>query len=750
MKEAPLPPDESVRLSTLYALSILDTPPEARFDRITRLAMRLFDVPIALITLVDAERQWFKSCQGLDVSETPRGISFCGHAILEDRALVVSDALLDERFADNPLVTGEPHIRFYAGFPITAPNGSRLGTFCIIDRRPRHLNQEQLDTLRDMAVWAQDELYNAELARAFQLSQQNASLRAEIADRIRAEQALREIAVALENAVEGIARLDAEGRYSTVNKAYADIIGSTPEDLIGAEWSITVHPDDLGLAKAAYQRMRASGKSEVEVRGLRKNGSVFYKHIVMVGTYDEQNKLIGHYCFMHDITQRKQAEARLEHLALYDPLTGLPNRKLLDDRLQQVLSEADREGHMVALLFIDLDHFKHINDSFGHGMGDRLLRAVADRFSAGLRAGDTIARLGGDEFAVVLPNIRHVDEVAGIVRKIQALLDAPFTVDGRDMHVSASIGITLYPLDEGDAESLIRNADTAMYHAKESGRNTFRLYTAELHVRAARRLALASGLHHALEWEEFVLHYQPQVDLRTGRLVGMEALLRWNHPEEGLIPPMEFIPVAEETGLIVPIGEWVLKTACTQIRVWGKQGFPPLRVAVNLSMQQVNHQVLIETVRRALAEAGIEPQYLDLELTESILMKGPQTTACIEALDEIGVNFSLDDFGTGYSSLSYLKRFPIDHLKIDRSFVHDIATDPDDAAIVKAVIAMARALGMKVIAEGVETSEQLELLRGEGCDMIQGYYCSKPLPADELTELIRDWGRIKESKFGLR
>lgn len=749
MKEAPLPPDESVRLSTLYALSILDTPPEARFDRITRLAMRLFDVPIALITLVDAERQWFKSCQGLDVSETPRGISFCGHAILEDRALVVSDALLDERFADNPLVTGEPHIRFYAGFPITAPNGSRLGTFCIIDRRPRHLNQEQLDTLRDMAVWAQDELYNVELARAFQLSQQNASLRAEIADRIRAEQALREIAVALENAVEGIARLDAEGRYSTVNKAYADIIGSTPEDLIGAEWSITVHPDDLGLAKAAYQRMRASGKSEVEVRGLRKNGSVFYKHIVMVGTYDEQNKLIGHYCFMHDITQRKQAEARLEHLALYDPLTGLPNRKLLDDRLQQVLSEADREGHMVALLFIDLDHFKHINDSFGHGMGDRLLRAVADRFSAGLRAGDTIARLGGDEFAVVLPNIRHVDEVAGIVRKIQALLDAPFTVDGRDMHVSASIGITLYPLDEGDAESLIRNADTAMYHAKESGRNTFRLYTAELHVRAARRLALASGLHHALEWEEFVLHYQPQVDLRTGRLVGMEALLRWNHPEEGLIPPMEFIPVAEETGLIVPIGEWVLKTACTQIKVWGKQGFPPLRVAVNLSMQQVNHQVLIETVRRALAEAGIEPQYLDLELTESILMKSAQTTACIEALDEIGVNFSLDDFGTGYSSLSYLKRFPIDHLKIDRSFVRDIATDPDDAAIVKAVIAMARALGMKVIAEGVETSEQLELLRGEGCDMIQGYYCSKPLPADELTELIRDWGRIKESKFGL-
>lgn len=750
MKEAPLPPDESVRLSTLYALSILDTPPEARFDRITRFAMRLFDVPIALITLVDAERQWFKSCQGLDVSETPRGISFCGHAILADHALVVSDALLDERFADNPLVTGEPHIRFYAGFPISASNGSRLGTFCIIDRRPRHLDQEQLDTLRDMAVWTQHELYGAELVRAFQLSQQNASLHAEIADRIRAEQALREIAIALENAVEGIARLDTEGRYNTVNKAYADMLGYAPEDLIGAEWLVTVHPDDLGLAKATSQRMRANGKSEIEARGLRKDRSVFYQHVVMVGTYDKQNKPIGHYCFMHDITQRKQAEARLEQSALYDPLTGLANRKLLDDRLRQALSEADRGEYMVALLFIDLDHFKHINDSFGHGMGDKLLRAVANHLSAGLRAGDTVARLGGDEFAVVFHKIRHVDEVAVMVQKIQALLGAPFTIDGRELHASASIGITLHPLDEGDAEGLIRNADAAMYHAKESGRNTFMFYTAELHARASRRLALESGLRHALHREEFLLHYQPQLDLRTGRLVGMEALLRWRHPDEGLIPPGEFIPVAEETGLIVPIGGWVLKTACAQIKVLEKLGFPPLRVAVNLSVQQIRHRDLIETVRRVLAETGVDPQYLDLELTESALMKGVQETTCIGALDEIGANFSLDDFGTGYFSLSYLKRFPIDHLKIDHSFVRDIATDPDDAAIVKAIIAMAHTLDMKVIAEGVETSGQLEFLREAGCDMAQGYYFSEPLSADELTELIRDWGRIQKSKFGLR
>ncbi len=310
MKEPPLPPDESARLSTLHALAILDTPPEARFDRITRFATRLFDVPIALITLVDAERQWFKSCQGLAVSETPRGISFCGHTILGDHAVVVPDARLDERFADNPLVTGAPHIRFYAGFPISAPNGSRIGTLCIADYRPRQLDQTQLDTLYELAVWAQHELYSAELARAFTLSQQNSLLLAEIADRTRAEQALREMATALEHAVEGIARLDAERRFRMVNKAYADMAGYAPEDLIGAERSLIVQPDDLGLMQAAYQPVRESGKADVEARALRKDGSIFYKHAVIVAIYDEHNNFSGHYCLMSDITERKQAEER--------------------------------------------------------------------------------------------------------------------------------------------------------------------------------------------------------------------------------------------------------------------------------------------------------------------------------------------------------------------------------------------------------------------------------------------------------
>ncbi len=751
MKEPPLPPDEPIRLAALHALSIMDSPPEERFDRITRFATRLFDVPIALITLVDAERQWFKSCQGLQASETPRSISFCGHTILGDRAMVVPDARLDKRFADNPLVTGAPHIRFYAGFPISAPNDSRIGTLCIADYRPRQLDQTQLDTLHELAVWAQHELYSAELARAFHLSQQNYLLRAEIAERAKMEQALRETATALEHAVEGIARLDVEGRFRMVNKSYADMVGYAPEDLIDAERSLTVQPDDLGLMQAAYQRLRASGKADVEARALRKDGSIFYMHAVMVGIYDERNNFSGHYCLMSDITERKQAEERLKQLALYDSLTGLPNRQLLDDRLRQIISDADRGNYIVAVLFIDIDYFKYVNDTFGHSAGDKLLKMVATQLGTGLRASDTIARLGGDEFAIVLPEIHHVGEVAGMVRKIQQLLDLPFIVDGREIHVSVSIGITLYPLDEDDAEGLLKSADTAMYHAKESGRNTFRLYTPDLHDRASRRLTLESGLRRALERGEFLLHYQPIVVLRTGEIIGMEALLRWHQPEEGLITPLEFIPVAEETGLIAPIGAWVLQAACAQTRILQQMGLPPLRLAVNVSARQLRQKDFLRTVRKALEESGLAASRLDLELTESMLMRDPEDAIqCLEALKADGVSCSLDDFGTGHSSLSTLKRCPIDFLKIDRSFVRDIATDPNDAAIAKTIIAMARTLNMKVIAEGVETFEQLKFLREEGCDMAQGYYFSKPLPADEFAGLVQSWERIQTFKFELR
>ncbi len=452
---------------------------------------------------------------------------------------------------------------------------------------------------------------------------------------------------------------------------------------------------------------------------------------------------------IQDITERQQSEERLQHLAHHDPLTDLPNRVLLQDRLNQAMREAHQLERLVAVMFLDLDRFKTINDTLGHHIGDALLKAVAERLAICLRPGDTVSRLGGDEFTIILANLAHVDDVTHVVQKIMGQFMSPFRIGGRDLFVSPSVGITLYPVDEKDAMSLLKDADIAMYRAKELGRNQFQFYTPELNVRAAHRLELETGLRQAIERQEFILHYQPLVDLKTGRIRGMEALLRWQHPKFGLVPPLEFIPLAEETGLIIPIGEWVLKTACAQIKAWHVTGFPALQVAVNLSSQQLRDKNLIDVVKQALKAAEIEARYLDLELTESVLMQDMELAATIlKELKAVGVSFSLDDFGTGYSSLSYLKRFPIDYLKIDRSFVHDMTTDSFGAGLVQAIIAMAKVLNIKVIAEGVETQEQLELLRRYGCDITQGYFCSRPLAVESFTELLQNWDRLSVSKCG--
>lgn len=450
---------------------------------------------------------------------------------------------------------------------------------------------------------------------------------------------------------------------------------------------------------------------------------------------------------IQDITERRQTEERLHYLAHYDALTDLPNRVLLHKRLNEAMLEADRRERLVAVMFLDLDRFKTINDTLGHDVGDALLKAVAERLKKTVRPGDTISRLGGDEFTVILGNVAHVDDVSRVAQKILDQFLSPFRLGGRDLHTSPSIGITLYPLDDKAPEDLLKDADVAMYRAKELGRNRFQFFTADLNVRAARRLELETGLRQALERQEFILHYQPLVDTKTGRIKGMEALLRWQHPEFGLIPPLEFIPLAEDTGLIIQIGEWVLKTACAQIKAWHETGFPALQVAVNLSSKQLRDKNLVGVVQQALADSGLEARYLGLELTESVLMEDMELAAAImKELKKVGVAFSLDDFGTGYSSLSYLKRFPIDYLKIDRSFVCDITTDLFGAGIVRAIIVMAHTLKIKVIAEGVETNEQLVFLRRQGCDITQGYYCSEPLPAELFTDLLRDWRRIRLEK----
>jgi diguanylate cyclase (GGDEF)-like protein len=417
----------------------------------------------------------------------------------------------------------------------------------------------------------------------------------------------------------------------------------------------------------------------------------------------------------------------------------LPNRVLFLDRLEQALARATWHKRPTAVLHLDLDRFKVINDTVGHPIGDRVLKVIAERLNAAVRKGDTVARLGGDEFVVALADLAEVHDVPRVAEKLIAALHPPVVIDGREYFVTASIGVSLHPWDGDDAETLLRNADVAMYRAKEKGKNNFQFYSPAMNAEAPRRLAIETDLRRALERREFLLHYQPKVDLATGRVAGMEALLRWQHPKQGLISPLDFIPLLEETGLIVPVGEWVLRSACAQNRSWQEAGLAPLRVAVNLSARQFKQPGLVEMVGEVLAEVGLDPGLLELELTESILLEHTEESlATLRRFHDMGIHLALDDFGTGYSSLSYLKRFPIDSLKIDRSFIHDVTTNPDDATIARTVIAMAHNLRMTAVAEGVETREQLEFLRSHECDQMQGYYFSRPLAAEAFAQLLAD------------
>lgn len=435
--------------------------------------------------------------------------------------------------------------------------------------------------------------------------------------------------------------------------------------------------------------------------------------------------------------ERKQAEGRVHQLANHDALTGLPNRRLLADRLAQALALAHRNQKKVAVMFIDLDRFKTINDSLGHRTGDRLLQHVARRLTGVLREGDTVSRLGGDEFVVILPEVASAGDAAVVADKIMEILAPPFSIGGHELHITPSMGISLYPNDGKTVETLIRNADAAMYHAKEMGRANYQFFVPQMNVRAAERLQTENDLYRALDRDELALYFQPKIDLASGLICGTEALLRWRHPERGLVAPDNFIPLAEETGLIVPIGEWALKEACRKAKGWQALGLPPLPVAVNLSARQFRQKNLVDKVSQVLTETGLEPGLLELEITETTLMQHTgDNLAVLDKLYALGVKFSIDDFGTGYSSLSYLKRFPVDELKIDRSFVGDIPHDSDDAAIVSAIIALARSLNLQVVAEGVETEDQLAYLARAGCHQAQGYYFSRPLPEDQMLALL--------------
>lgn len=469
----------------------------------------------------------------------------------------------------------------------------------------------------------------------------------------------------------------------------------------------------------------------------RKDGSLYPVEVRLQLSHEESPPVFV--AIIQDISERIQNEEQLQYLAHHDALTTLPNRVLFTDRLDQSLARAHWHERAVAVLFLDLDRFKVINDTLGHDIGDRALQALSERLQDCIREGDTVARLGGDEFAIVLEDVATADDVAPTARKILDVLSQPFLLDKHEFILTTSIGISLFPIDGKDTQTLLKHADIAMYRAKELGRNTYQFYSADMSAKAFERLNLEINLRHALEREEFVLYYQPQQNLADGRIFGVEALIRWQHPDLGLISPADFVPLLEETGLIIPVGEWVLHTACLQARAWNDSGLKPLRMSVNLSGRQTNNSNFIATVEQVLKDSKLDPALLELEMTESILMHNVQTTIkTLATISEMGIRLAIDDFGTGYSSLSYLKRFPIDTLKIDRSFIHDLTQDPDDATLVEAIIAMGRALNLNIIAEGVETEEQVEFLHAHNCDNIQGFLFSQPLPAKEITTLLHE------------
>ena len=543
-----------------------------------------------------------------------------------------------------------------------------------------------------------------------------------------------------DNAIEGIFRTTVEGRYLDANPALARIYGfDTPAELIETWKDIRAQLYVDPTRREEFMRIvKARGSiSGFESQVYRKNGDAIWISENARAVLNELGHVAYYEGTVEDITERHLYQARIEQQANYDTLTGLANRSLLNDRLEQGILTAASYGARLAVVFIDLDRFKYINDTLGHDVGDRLLQGMAERFKSCVREFDTVARLGGDEFVLLLNGQSGPDSVATMLERVLESVAQPWRHAARDFELTCSVGVALYPDDGNDATALLKHADSAMYRAKEQGRNNFQFFTDDLNLLMKERFELENNLRRALDRGEFELHYQPRVDLATNRVVACEALIRWRLTGGESISPARFIPVAEETGLIAPIGEWVLRTACAQNKRWQEAGLPPCVVSVNVSPRQFHRDDFIDTLKDVLRDTELDPDYLELELTENMVMHdGEHMVETLRAIKRLGVHIAVDDFGTGYSSLSYLKRFPVDRLKIDGSFVRDIAADTDDAAIVRTIIALGHNLGLKVLAEGVETEAQLAFLKANDCDEMQGYHFSKPVSAWRMRKLL--------------
>lgn len=573
----------------------------------------------------------------------------------------------------------------------------------------------------------------------------------EITERKKMEEALKKASddwqITFDSTKDIMMMLDREFKITKVNRATAYLMNKTFQEILGTACYQFFNDIGLSIHLSPLESMRKT-RSHVE-KEVRLSSGIW----MMVSAdpiLDDKGDISGAVLILRDVTEHRRAEEKIHSLAYYDTLTGLPNRVFCMELIARAIALARRYNRKLATLFIDLDFFQRLNDTLGHEAGDQLLQAVSDRLQKYLRKSDYIAyldedemteavsRLGGDEYIVLLNEIEHPNDAAKVANRILKDISQPFKLNTHDGYITASIGISVYPFDGEDAESLLRNADIAMYHTKKQGGNNFQFYSESMNVNALRRLTIENNLRKALERNEFLLYYQPKLDVKDRRISGMEALIRWNHHEMGLISTAEFIPLAEDTGLIIPIGKWVLRTACLQNKAWQKAGCDSMKVSVNISARQFEQQELLENITRVLREADLDPEYLELEITESTVMKNPEyAIATLQELKATGIKISIDDFGTGYSSLNYLRQLPLDALKIDRSFVSNALTRTSDRAIISAIISLAHNLKLTVIAEGVEREEQLAFLSELQCDEAQGYLFSWPLPADECTQLLK-------------
>ncbi|TNC05507.1 EAL domain-containing protein [Methylobacterium terricola] len=707
--------DEEARVAALAEYDLLGSPPAPSFTHIIALAARLFQVSSVFVSLLDRERQVFHAKVGLSLCETSREVAFCSHTIAQTNTLVVLDATLDPRFQDNPLVTGPPYIRFYAGIPLTTPSGHAIGTLCLVDAQPRNSfiepDRQILQQLADL-ILDRMELRRLEVARR--------------AGQSRFEQIT-------STSPDGIICADATGSITVWNAAAERLFGHSTADAIGRSIDLIVPERMRGGHGGGLQRVAGGGKPRlvgktVELPACHADGTEFPIELSLSQWHEDGRTAFG--AIVRDIRERRVNEEQLFRLAHLDPLTELPNRTVLRDRLGAITAAA----RPVAVLMLDLDGFKEINDSHGHAAGDAVLREVAARLLSSIRPTDTASRLGGDEFVLLLSDLSDRLRASTVAEAVISAITAPIEYEGQTLRLSASIGIALSPAHGDTADELLSCADFALYQAKNAGRDCCRLFAPAMRQEAQRIRTCRYELGRALERGEFVLHYQPQVRLGDGALVGAEALIRWQHPERGLLAPGAFLDVLDSSRYAAAVGDWVLATACAQAVRWREAGAPEFRVGVNLCSAQVQRGDLAEKVAAALRDTSLPPAGLELEITETIVLQHDGALVmALRELHEAGVGIAFDDYGTGYASLSILKRFPLTRLKIDRSFVTGMLASEQDRTIVRAILQLGHGFKLAVIAEGIETEAEAMRLRAKGCQEGQGYLFGKPMSSDAFT-----------------